>query len=344
MKVAALVQKPYDLLNALEYLHLQGLSQEHLTVFLIGKHANARAAEKLCRSMNICFEHLPEPDLYSQWIVGLTAAQFPKGKVLLVLKALMLIPAFFWWHLCWLISLLRWRQSDFDVLIYDAWRSKCIFLSAIAARRQVIFDGGYSTVTYKLCDAFAAGGARGLVATSLRAQKSHLPWLVRNAIMRKVDEQASFFTCYAGQMPTNCFYPVLKNDYAYSRGSAAVFDTGDYALVLGIPMLRHIDHYVGVARECLQQAGVAVIAESVLYRFHPQDLNRSKLDSGYARMLEEGIAARSLLSAFPEYGLEFDFLFLKRLPRFIISYESSSTIWLQQVFGNRIQLKILQIR
>jgi len=344
MRTAALVQKPYDLLNALEYLHLQGWSREHLTVFLIGKHANVRAAERLCRSMNISIEHLPEPDLYSQWIVGLTAAQFPKGKALLALKALMLVPAFFWWHLRWLNSLLRWCRSEFDVLLYDAWRSKCVFLSAISARRQVILDGGYSTVGYKLCDAFADGGPRGLVATSLRAQKNCIPWLVRNTIMRKVDEQASFFTCYAGQVPTTCSYPVLKNDYAYSRSSAAVVDNGDYALVLGIPMLRHIDHYVEVARDCLEQAGIAVTGESVLYRFHPQDLNRSKLDAGYARMLEEGIAARSLLCAFPEYGLEFDFLFLKQLPRFIVSYESSSTVWLQQVFGNRIQLKILHIR
>lgn len=344
MKAAALVQKPYDLLNALEYLHLQGWSQEQLTIFLIGKHANVRAVEKLCHSMKISVEHLPEPDLYSQWTVGLTAAQFPKGKALIVLKALMLVPSFFWWHLCWLYTLLRWCSSAFDVLLYDAWRSKCIFLSAIAARGQVVFDGGYSTISYKLCEAFAAGGARELVAASLRAQKTHIPWLVRHAIMRKVDGQAPFFTCYAVQVPASCCYPVLNNDYAYSRKSAAAVEIGDYALVLGIPMLRHIDHYVEVARECLQQAGIVVNGESVQYRFHPQDLNRSKLDVGYARMLEEGIAARSMPSAFPEYGLEFDFLFLKRLPRFIVSYESSSTVWLQQVFGNRIQLKILQVR
>ncbi|CAM8654714.1 hypothetical protein MCEMAEM21_00069 [Oxalobacteraceae bacterium] len=344
MKVAALVQKPYDLLNVLEYLHLQGWSRKQLTVFLIGKHSNVLAAERLCRALKISVEHLADPDIYGQWVVGLTAAQFPKGKALLALKALLLVPSFFWWHICWLYMRLRRRRATYDVLLYDPWRSKCFFLSSIAADRQVLFDGGYSTITYKLCDAFASGGARELVATSLRAQKTHVPWLVRTAFMRRVDKQAPFFTCYAGQVPSSSRFLVLANNYAYSRATAAAVEMGDYAMVLGIPMLRHIDHYIEVARECLQNADIAVTDESVQYRFHPQDLNRSKLDTVYAQMLEEGIAYRSLSCNFPEYGLEFDFLFFERLPRFIVTYESSSTVWLQQVFGTRIELKILQVR
>jgi hypothetical protein len=344
MRTAALVQKPYDLLNVLEYLHLQRLRQEQLTVFLIGNHANVRAAEKLCRAMKISVEYLPDPDIYSQWIVGLTAAQFPKGKTLLALKALLLGPSYFWWHICWLYSLLRSPSVVFDVLLYDPWRSKCVFLSAINARRHVLFDGGYSTVSYKLCNAFAAGGAMAVVAASLHSQKVHLPWLVRTAAMRQVDRQAPFFTCYSEHIAASCRFPVLVNDYAYSRASAASVEIGEYALVLGIPKLRHLDYYVDVARECLIQAGLNVNRDSVRYRFHPQDLNRSKLDVGYARILEQGIAARSLPSSFPEYGLEFDFLFIERLPRFIVTYESSSTVWLQRVFGARIQLKVLEAR
>jgi hypothetical protein len=134
---------------------------------------------------------------------------------------------------------------------------------------------------------------------------------------------------------------VLANDYAHSRALAATAEIADYALVLGQPMLLEVDRYVQVARICLQEAGVTMTGESVQYRFHPQDLNLCKLDAGYAQAIERAMAAKSIPSSFPEYGLEFDFLFLKRLPRFIITYESSSTVWLQQVFGARIQLKIL---
>jgi hypothetical protein len=341
MKTAALVQKPYDILNILEYLHGQRLNREQLTVFLIGKHANVIAAEKLCRALKIKFEHLPEPDIYSHWVGKLTSAQFPLGKVLFAFKALLLVPSFFWWYLCWFQALLRWRGLAFDLLLYDPWRSKCVFLSAISARKQVLLDGGRSTVTYNLCDAFAAGGARYLVAASLRAQRTRVPWLIRRDVARRVDEEACFFSCYAARVPASSRFSVLANDYAHSRALAATAEIADYALVLGQPMLLEVDRYVQVARICLQEAGVTMTGESVQYRFHPQDLNLCKLDAGYAQAIERAMAAKSIPSSFPEYGLEFDFLFLKRLPRFIITYESSSTVWLQQVFGARIQLKIL---
>lgn len=345
MTAAALVQKPYDLMNLLEFRHRHAELCAGIQVFVIGRHANADAARRLCDRLGLSHASLPDPDLYSAAVAAMAARRVPTW-LQRVLKPWLLVPAFLWWHLVCFATWLRFRCSGpgFDLVMLDAWRSKCAFLPALRARRHVLLDGGYSTISYGLSAAFEAGGARGLVEVSLRRQKVHLPWWLRRWIVAQVEPDAVFFTCYADSFSSPVVPGVEFNVYDHSRDAARHKPCDGTALILGIPALKHIDAYIDAALDGLADAGLPRVLDRVRYRFHPQDRNRALMDAGYRRAVEEGVRARGVEFSYPEHGVEFDFLAMDALPRLIVSYDSSSTVWLRRVYGAQVELKLLALR
>ncbi|RYE43043.1 MAG: hypothetical protein EOP24_30115 [Hyphomicrobiales bacterium] len=344
----SLAQKPFDLLNCLEYLHLEGKGASDALVLLIGNHVNVRATEELCKTHDVAYERLPEPDLYFVAVQKLIAKRVLRRVPLLLVKGLLLAPAYLWWLVMYAFAKLRLRSLRCDVLMLDAWRSKCLYATAIHARRHVLTDGGYATLHYGLCEAFTAGGARALIQKSLSGQRPPLPALIQSSFARQVDASSQFFTCYFDRLQG--VRNVVANAYRMSQGWVTRKEVGDFVMIMGIPALKHIDDYLAAAMTALP-AGTREDGEAggsatphVHYRFHPTDRNRASLDDGYRRMIEEGVAKRGVDWSYPQYSLEFDFLTLEKLPRAIVSYESSSAMWLQTVFGEVIKVSVLPLR
>lgn len=345
MRTVALVQKPYDLMNLLEFRHRHAELCDGVEVLVIGQHANADAARRLCDRLGLQHASLPDPDLYSVAVAAMSARRVPVW-LQRVIKPWLLVPAFVWWHVVIVATWLRFRCRGpaFELVLLDAWRSKCAFLPALRARRHVLLDGGYSTVSYGLGPAFEAGGARSLVQASLHRQKVHLPWWLRQWILAWVEPDAVFFTCYADSFSTMAVPGVEFNVYGHSRDTARRKPCDGTALILGIPTLKHIDAYIEAALDGLADAGLPRELDRVKYRFHPQDRNRARIDAGYRRSVEEGVRARGVEFSYPEHGVEFDFLAMEALPRLIVSYDSSSTVWLRRVYGAQVDLKLMALR
>lgn len=348
----SLAQKPFDLLNCLEYLHHEGKGASDALVLLVGNHVNVRATEELCARHGLAYERLPEPDLYFAAVQRLIAKRVVSGLPLMLVKCLLLAPAYLWWLVMYVFAKLRLRNLRCEVLILDAWRSKCLYATAIHARRHVLTDGGYATLHYGLCQAFTAGGARALVRKSLAGQRPLLPGLIRYRFAREIDESSPFFTCYFDRLQG--VPNVFANDYRMSRRWVTRKEVGDFVMVMGIPALKHIDDYLAAASTALsadpkggsegRPSGAPVQCPPVHYRFHPTDRNRAAMDVGYKSLIEEGVTKRGVDWSYPQYSLEFDFLTLDKLPRAIVSYESSSAMWLQQVFGEVIKVSVLPLR
>lgn len=345
MTAVALVQKPYDVMNLLEFRHQHAATCVGVEVIVIGNHSNALAARRLCDQFGLTYLTLPDPDLYSEVVGAMTAKRVPAWLQFCVKPAL-LVPAFFWWHVVALSVWIwfRFLRPAYDLVLLDAWRSKCVFLPALRGRRHALLDGGFSTVSYGLSAAFEVGGAHGMIEASLRQQKVHLPWWLRRWVLSHVEPQATFFTCYAENFSRPSVPGVEFNVYDFSRSAAQRKPCDGTALILGIPKLKHIDAYIEAALDGLAAAGQPREIDRVKYRFHPQDRNRAGLDAGYRREVESGVQARGLAFSYPEHGVEFDFLSMETLPRLIVTYDSSSTVWLQQVYGAQIELKLLALR
>lgn len=345
MTAVALVQKPYDLMNLLEFRHRHADACADVEVLVIGGHSNALAARSLCDRHGLRHQSLPDPDLYSKVVGAMTARRVPLWLQLCV-KPVLLVPAYVWWHLVAALACLRFgrRRTAYDLVLLDAWRSKCVFLPALRGRRHCLLDGGFSTVSYGLGTAYEAGGGRNMIETSLQRQKVRLPGWLRRWALSRVEPETAFFSCYADSFSSPSVPGLELNGYDFSRSTAARKPCDGTVLILGIPKLKHIDAYIAEALDGLSAAGLPREMDRVTYRFHPQDRNRARLDAGYRREVEEGVRARGLKFSYPEHGVEFDFLAMDTLPRLIVTYDSSSTVWLQQVYGAQIELKLMALR
>lgn len=343
-KVIAAIQKPYDLLNALEYVRKNGLPTSDLMALIIGMHANARAVADLCEKNGITILRAPDPDFYARCASWLNATRKFSGKVLLAVKGALLPIAYVAWLLAYLRARILMRGVRCDTLIFDAWSSKCLYMACIKADRHVLVDGGFSTLNYGLCEAFTQGGARELVRVSLSKQRPLLPSFLRAHLVKMTKPMSIFFTCYAGRIPDGCAYPHEGNQYEWSAMTLRRKPAGDHVLILGIPLLKHIDTYVSAALDVLRRRGAEASPASIEYRFHPTDRNRSSLDVSYKDLIERGATERGVTWSYPTYSLEIDFLEGKSVPSAIVCYESSSVAWIRSVMGDAVELKVLPER
>jgi hypothetical protein len=344
VKLIALLQKPYDLLNALEYAHENGLANSDLAAVVIGRHVNAEAAAQLCAEHGIAVRRVPDPDFYATCVSWLHASRKVRGKALLVVKASLLPLAWMWWIFSYLRARFSLRNLSCQKLVFDAWRSKCMYMACIDADEQILVDGGFSTLHYGLCAAYSTGGGRELVRVSLSKQKPLVPGFLRRIFIAKTCPNAAFFTCYLDQLHPGSRYPGSGNRYAWSASTLKRKEADSRVLILGIPLLKHIDTYVAAALDVLRQRGREATPGDIEYRFHPTDRNRSSLDSNYKAMIEKGANERGVHWSYPSYSLEFDFLNGKSIPFAIVCYESSSAAWIRDVLGDAVEVTTLPDR
>ncbi|MFL9839867.1 NAD(P)-dependent oxidoreductase [Sphingomonas sp. ST-64] len=338
VRALCLLQKPYDLINATEYLE-RYYPDATLDAAVIGIYANSLAVAELCKQRGIPVTHIDDPDLYARWVAYLNAKQNLSRALLLVVKALILPLAYLYWFYAFFRLRAQLRGNCYDLVILDAWRSKCFYLSAMPAGALIsITDGGYSTLHYGLCPAFERGGARELVATSLRQQRPLMPGLLRKLAVARFSAQTPFFTCYAREFAADCAFPVLTNDYRHCSAVLGAKTLRRGVMIMGIPRLKHIDTYIRHALDAQTAAGLPRDVATIEYRFHPTDRNRTRLDANYGKMIERGVAERGMSSSYPRYSLEMDFLDQAEIPEIIVTYASSSVPWIEQVFGSRVRL------
>lgn len=345
MRVISFVQKPYDVLINLEYLYTNDINRTALTAVIIGHHSNAVLARQLCADYRISYVIAPDPDLYAVTVAKLTARFSKWRRATIAAKALLLVPAYFYWFYAFYAARRYMKAMRADLILSDAWRSKCIYWAHLPeGTPTVLHDGGYSTLHYGLLPAYGKGGAQALVSQSLHKQRPLLPGVLRKALVKHTPKMAQFFTSYT-PLSTDCAsFEVTTNTYALSRHLFQQKESLGMAMILGIPSLKHVDLYLAKALDELTHADLPATPDNVEYRFHPTDLNRSNLDANYRQRNEEGVAARGMKFSYPIYSLEIDFLKFDALPRIIICYESSGLSWIRAVVGDAIKIVVLSER
>ena len=337
-RALCLLQKPYDLINATEYLE-RAHPGAKVEAAVIGNHANAHAVADLCERRGIPVMRVSDPDLYAYWVAYLNAKQRVPFRILLLIKALILPIAFGYWFYAFIRAVKWGRGRQYDLIVLDAWRSKCLYASAMPRGASfVITDGGYSTLNYGLCPAFQRGGAKELTRVSLRQQRPLMPAVLRRIAVDRFSDQTPFFTCYANEFSPNRPFPVLQNDYRACRALLGVKTVRPGVMILGIPRLKHIDTYMRYALDAQAAAGLPRDAATIEYRFHPTDRNRAGLDGRYASMIEQGVRDRGMTASYPRYSVEVDFLEQEEIPAIIVSYHSSSLKWVEEVLGSKVRL------
>jgi len=337
-RALCLLQKPYDLINATEYLAAH-CPEADMHAVVIGTHANAVAVRALCRQRRIPLTEVADPDLYAYCAAYLNTKPHWPRPLILFIKAALLPLAYLYWFLAF--ARLAWtvRGQHFDLVVLDAWRTKCLYAAAMPRGASLVLtDGGFSTLHYGLCAAFERGGAIALIRTALIRQKPLMPALLRRLAIRRATDATPFFTCYRDQISSDCRYPVLSNSYANCRSLLGEKMVRQSVMILGIPLLKHIDVYIARALDAQEAAGLPRDVTAIEYRFHPTDRNRAKLDAAYGRMVERGVRERGLRFSYPEYSLEVDFLEQEQIPAIIVAYPSSSIRWIEEVLGSSVQI------
>lgn len=337
-RVLCLLQKPYDLINATEYL-ASYCPKADIHAVVIGTHANAIAVRAICRQRRIPFTEVADPDLYAYCAAYLNTKRRWPNTLILAIKAVLLPLAYIYWFwaFCWLAF--KVRGQHFDLVLLDAWRTKCLYVAAMPRGASlVLMDGGFSTLHYGLCNAFERGGAVALIRTALNRQRPLMPTVLGRLAVRHATDATPFFTCYRDQISVDCRYPVLSNSYANSQLLLGEKMIRQSVMILGIPLLKHIDIYIERALDAQEAAGLPRDVAVIEYRFHPTDRNRAKLDPVYGNLIEHGVRERGLHFSYPKYSLEVDFLEQYEIPAIIVAYPSSSIRWIEEVLGSSVRI------
>ncbi|WP_162256459.1 hypothetical protein [Sphingomonas sp. Root710] len=332
------MQKPYDLINAMEYLNAYR-PRGTLHAMIIGSHINAVAVAEICRQRHIPFTNTLDPDLYAYFSARLnTKLDWPRS-LLLFMKAALRPICYMYWLFAFLYLFLRLRSVRYDLVLFDAWRSKCLYISALPPGTSfVIVDGGFSTLHYGLCAAFDRGGAEELVRVALQKQRPVMPLVLRWLAAQRCSNKTPFFTCYQDQISASCRHPVLANEYRYCSATLGEKTVRPGVMILGIPMLKHIDIYIERALDAQTEAGIDRDVKTIEYRFHPTDRHRANIDPSYCFAIEQGVAERGLNFSYPQFSLEIDFLQQREVPAIIVAYPSSSLRWIEEVLQSRVRI------
>ncbi|MFC5795561.1 MULTISPECIES: hypothetical protein [Sphingomonadales] len=337
-RVLCLLQKPYDLINATEYVAAH-CPEAEIHAIVIGTHANAVAVQEICQQRRIPLTRVADPDLYAYCAAYLNTKRHWPRALILSIKAALLPLAYFYWFFSFGRLAFKARQQQYDLVLLDAWRTKCLYVAAMPRGAfLVLMDGGFSTLHYGLCPAFESGGAVALIRRALHKQRPLMPAVLRHLAIRRATDATPFFTCYHDQISADCRYPVLSNSYANCRLLLGEKRVRPSVMILGIPLLKHIDAYIQRALDAQEAAGLPRDAAAIEYRFHPTDRNRAKLDAAYGSMIECGVRERRLYFSYPKYSLEVDFLEQEEIPAIIVAYPSSSIRWIEEVLGSSVQI------
>lgn len=342
MKTFALCQKPLDLLNAFEYINKNCIHKRNFVVILVGKHESVLATKKLCSSNKIKNIRIPSPDIYSGVVTYFISLKAPK-IILFFVKAIMFPINFIWNNIVYQSILRKRRRKECNELIFDAWRTKMIYIPLFNAKKFVIIDGGYSAVPIKLAEAFSQGGSSMLVDKSLTMQKYHFPRYMSSYIKNKIKNKSEYFTSYIDGVGTSSMHPIQLNSYEYSKKLMSNKLINNIILVLGMPALRHIDAFVVRANSILKDA-IYDKAHKIVYRFHPQDVNWAAINPNIRKRNEHELTKRGLEWQYPIYGIEFDFINSDAIPRIIVGYTSSAMVWLKAILPDSVNIVILDVK
>jgi hypothetical protein len=339
-KQILLAQKPYDLLVGLELLHALAKTHHDLEVLVVGESLNAARTRTLCLRMGIPVGVVPDLDMYPRLIERYRVCELSWRPIRYLLAFILALSSNIAWRMRRSRALSIGGKIKAEMILSDTWCSKSIYWTGIQPLKCLyVLDGGYSTVSLRLIDELRRSGISKMVSVSLRRQRKLFPSSLRRSIAGAIGANTAFFSCYVSEEHAAHSRDVLRNTYSWSKAniSAKIVDA-NRILILGLPFLDRLDEFLMVLSSVLSERNEPYPCISVEYRLHPSDAERFSTQATLRESIREKLLKKGLVMVEPEFGLEFDFMNQQGLPATIITYPSSSTVWLREVLAHRVSL------
>ena len=110
-------------------------------------------------------------------------------------------------------------------------------------------------------------------------------------------------------------------------------------LVIGYPQLKGINEQYNIARKIYDNHSVI----DIYYQLHPSDcVKKAQLDS-YGDYIQSAIEKYPINYGCADFSIEVDFLLAENVPEFVVTYNSSSVVWLRTVFNDRVSIILVDL-
>jgi len=326
-KIAALVQKPLDIVNVFEFFDIKKWEKENAVLFVLGNAERTKSCIRIAEDNGVECIVMPNPDCYS--ILLKKYGVYWNGVMRYLFKLFLFCLSFFSWAFVYLYAVYYFRNKRYDALLFDPWRNKSLYASVIKSDHQVIIDGGYSTITYGLVETFRSHGPIAMVMKSIKKQRMTWAFIFRNKIMYSINKNAEFFTSYIENDEPEL--RLIKNDYKGLINSILSKRINDNILVVGAPGLTGMLNCMPIIKDISDSS-------KMIYRFHPVDVELMSNNAKYKKRLVDLVEDCGFLCEFSLNGLEYDLNKSNELPKCILVYDTSCFNWLEKINKNGFRL------
>ena len=358
-KNIAIVSKPLDLLNAIEYQYSIDLAIIDLEVWVIGNGHVQETTRSICFLYGLRVTNIIDPDLYYRLATRINFLNLPSAIVDLVKVCVGLLGRLLWYYYILKIRL-KVKKKKYNRLVLDCWRNKYSVVALLDFKHLVVIDGGYSTVTYDLIGSWDKYGAyegikRYLLAQSVSSLESSkslftkarfrnyaanratqmpsgLAWFIDNKIRTR------HITLFSAFLDTdNAAFRFYANRYKYSESCLKEKQSGHRVLILGYPAVSIIDRQYSAAVEAINGDSEA----SIHYQLHPSDIRKMQISKDYESFIKKALNEYPITYGAARYSLEWDLILEGDLPRTIVLYKSSALPWLESVLNGRSNIVLV---
>ena len=358
-ELISVCSKNLDLINTYEYCFRFDISLSNCLVIILGDRISTSFLSNRLEDDNVQFLYVPENDLFAKLSVKFFNLNSPgtTKKILVVLFSYLFQSTYR------SFKLTSWKRTlspySCQTLILDLWRTKVPILNYINFKKLVIMDGGTSTKNLKLLKNWELTRNKTAVLTNyLSNQKYHqrdrksfrnsfqrfiytihceilygLPEHILSKIKGNWPVDTHLFSAYVNADDKKKH--VTLNSYQHHKSIFQNFRIGDYAIVLGHPGFRTLDN----SRKCLIDESYS----KILYLFHPRDrrnflLDMSERNSSYNRVERLNWEVLDI-----QVSIEIYLYQRKTLPAKIVTYQSSSSAFLEAVLDERVTVQNVEI-
>lgn len=358
-KNLAIVSKPLDLLNAIEYQYSINLAISDLEVWVIGNGHVQETTRSICSIYGLRVTNIVDPDLYYRLVTRINILNLPSLIIDMLKVFIGSLGKLLWYYYILKIQFMV-KKKKYNHLILDCWRNKYSVVALLDFKHLVIIDGGYSTISLDLIGSWNQYGAHEGIKRYLNAQSvsplksskgmftkarfrnyaadfatkipSALAWFTHNRIKNK---HIILFSAFLDR--DNKALGFLANRYKYSRSCIRKKQSVRRVLILGYPSVSIIDRQYSEA----VKASNGDIEASIHYQLHPSDIRKMYISKDYECFIKKALNKYPVTYDGARYSLEWDLILEGDLPHTIVLYQSSALPWLHSVLSGRTNIVLV---
>jgi len=330
--------KSLDIINAQESLYL--IDPNIKKVLWIQFEINRErvvAAKKILDDMQVKTIHVPNPYLYESAFYHRFK---PRSKYLKIIFFGVLLP---FTYLIWIIGYIKIKRKLSNIekpkyFFCDPVGMKIMLIAILKPDNIVFFDGGKSTVTWKLHDTFAKEGGFGILKGGLHNMATCMPRSIKRKVMKNCHKEPVFITAYSELFTIhpsggNIGDHLIENKYFLLKQAFEGKEINkSQVLILGTNASgSNPDMFINIRKKIENHFEKQDSKLIILYK--PHDLHQ-QISSSVIHQFQ----VNEIEICKSEKSIEFALLNEKTLPKAIISWNSSASIILKKTLPDGVRI------